>query len=134
MVAPIATATNTPGKPINLMGIGVPTSIVISPDGAMVYVDTTRGVAVISTSANTITKLIKVSGTSAGPMSITPDGKTVYVATDSGVVPITTATDTAGKTIKVGNTSTGKVTPITTVTDIAGKPLRPAPRPTRSPS
>lgn len=140
-VTPIATATNTPGKPIKLMGGGLPTSIVSSPDGTMVYVDTTRGVVVISTSTNTATKLIKVSGTSAGPMSITPDGKTVYVATDSGVVPIATATDTAGKTIKVGyteamaitpdgqtvyadNTNTGKVTPITVATGTPGKPIQ----------
>ena len=140
-VTPIATATDTPGKPINLVSIGLPTSIVISPDGKAVYIDTTRGVAVISTSTNTVTKLIKVSGTSAGPMSMTPDGKTVYVATDSGVVPITTATGTAGKTIKVGtteamaitpdgrtvyadNTSTGKVTPITVATGTPGKPIQ----------
>jgi DNA-binding beta-propeller fold protein YncE len=140
-VTPIATATNTPEKPINLVSIGLPTAIVISPDGKVVYIDTTRGVAVISTGTNTVTKLIKVSGTSSGPMAITPDGKTVYVATDSGVVPIATATDTAGKTIKVGNTeamaitpdgqtvytdntSTGQVTPITVATGTPGKPIQ----------
>ena len=108
-VIPIATATNTAGKPIKV-GRFFAGPIAITPDGKTAYVVESSGssgaVIPIATATNTVGKPIKV-GRLAGPIAITPDGKTAYVASWSlgTVIPIATATNTAGKPIKVGSSS-----------------------------
>jgi len=111
-VTPIATATNTPGQPIQVGQ--APGSIVITPDGRTAYVvntthpyDRTGTMTPIATATNTPGPPIEVGN---GPMAIaiTPDGETAYVA-NSGygdpsdtVTPIATATNTPGPPIQVG--------------------------------
>jgi hypothetical protein len=102
-ITPINTATNTPGQPIPVSGIGQITigEIAITPDGKTAYVDQSGTITPISTTTNTPGTPIRVRGGTW--MTITPDGKTLYVLTGSGtVVPISTATDTPGQPIRVG--------------------------------
>ena len=84
-VTPIATATNTPGKPIQ---VGVaddlpdrPGGIAITPDGKTAYIANVDSgtVTPITMATNTTGEPIRV-GKAPGPIAITPDGKTAYVA------------------------------------------------------
>jgi YVTN family beta-propeller protein len=103
-VTPIATATNTPGKPIK---VGQnPDQILVTPDGQTAYVADNSGVTPFSTATNTPEKPITGTGPeSGGPhmMAITPDGKTLYVASGNTVIPVSTATNTPGKPILLGD-------------------------------
>lgn len=114
VVIPIATATNTPGKPIRLETIA--RDIVVTPDGKTAYAvgmlltagrDTPQIVVTpIATSTNTAGKQIST-GTSADmypPDVMTPNGQTIYINefNPNGVVPFSTATNTPGKVIRLG--------------------------------
>jgi YVTN family beta-propeller protein len=106
-VTPIATATNTPGPPIEVGN--VPMAIAITPDGETAYVansgygDPSDTVTPIATATNTPGPPIQV-GSTPWALAITPDGQTVYVVNSrSGTVtPIATATHTPGPPIQVG--------------------------------
>jgi YVTN family beta-propeller protein len=102
-VTPIATATNTPGPPIQV-GSG-PWAFAITPDGKTAYVINfySHSVTPIATATNTPGPPIQV-GQGPRAIAITPDGKTAYVASWQGgtVTPIATATSTAGAPIEVG--------------------------------
>ena len=117
-VTPVATATNTPGKPIKIGGIGrltAETAIAITPDGKTAYIadGNHRTVIPVATATNTPGKPIKINGTPVA-IAITPDGKTAYIATAAyiagscagcsvgTVIPVATATDTPGRPIKIG--------------------------------
>ena len=158
MVTLIATATNTPGKPITVRGD--PVAIAITPDRKIVYVasaDTaipanesaTPGIVTpIATATGTPGTPITVGGTPLA-MAITPDGETLYVVNESSgtVTPIATATGRPGKPITVGpqpwaiaitpddrtayvlNNGSGTVTPIATATGTPGKPITVGPQP-----
>jgi len=142
-VTPIATATNTPGAPIEV-GSG-PWAFAITPDGTTAYVINfySHSVTPIATATNTPGPPIPV-GQGPRAIAITPDGKTAYVASWQGgtVTPIATATNAAGTPIEVGEgaraiviTPDGKtayvvvwgepgtVTPIATATNTAGTPI-----------
>src|SRR6516162_2161782 len=112
-MTPVATATNTPGKPIKIGAI--PTAIAITPDGKTAYIldipaygrGRTR-VIPVATATNTPGKPIKISdivGLSAA-IAITPDGKTAYAVTGARrgttVTPVATGTGTPGKPINIG--------------------------------
>ena len=107
-VTPIATATNTPGQPIQVGQ--APGSIVITPDGRTAYVvntthpyDRTGTMTPIATATNTPGPPIQV-GSTPWALAITPDGQAVYVVNShSGTVTlIATATHTPGPPIQVG--------------------------------
>ena len=105
-MTPIATATDTAGKPIRVGSS--PSDIAITPDGKTAYVASGGAgtVTPIATATNTAGKPIRV-GELPDDIAITPDGKTAYVASGSSarpgwVTPIATATNTAGKPIRVG--------------------------------
>jgi YVTN family beta-propeller protein len=103
-VTPIATATNTPGKPIK---VGVrPSAIAITPDGKTAYVANLLSdtVTPIATATNTPGRTIGVPRLPEA-IAITPDGKTAYVAVWDGVTSIDTATNTRGRLIRVGTGS-----------------------------
>ena len=150
-VMPIATATNTPGEPIDVGD--EPFAITVTPDGKTVYVANTwentgrparapGTVTPISTATNTPGELIEV-GSQPWAFAITPDGKTAYVINfnSHSVTPIATATNTPGppvpvgrgpraiaispdgKTAYVASWQAGTVTPITTATNTAGPPI-----------
>ena len=150
-VVPIATATNTPGEPID---VGKePFAITVTPDGKTVYVANTwentgrparapGTVTPISTATNTPGEPIEV-GSQPWAFAITPDGKTAYVINfnSHSVTPIATATNTPGPPIPVGrgpraiaispdgetayvaSWQGGTVTPIATATNTAGPPI-----------
>jgi YVTN family beta-propeller protein len=104
-VTPIATATNTPGPPIEV-GQG-PRAIAITADGRTAYVASWQGgtVTPIETATNTAGTPIEV-GEGARAIVITADGETAYVGVwgePGTVVPIATATNTAGTPIEVGD-------------------------------
>jgi YVTN family beta-propeller protein len=113
-MTPIATATNTPGKPITAITAGRAVSAVaITPDGKTVYVANVDAVEPPYT-PSTVTPVATATGTRGKPITvgnypeaiaITPDGKTAYVlgSDSSTVTPIATATNTPGKPIKVRN-------------------------------
>jgi YVTN family beta-propeller protein len=154
MVTLIATATNTPGKPITVRGD--PVAIAITPDRKIVYVASADTAIPANESATPgiVTPIATATGTPAGKpimvggtplaMAITPDGETLYVVNESSgtVTPITTATGTPGTSIRVGdgpvaiattpddrtayvlNNGSGTVTPITTATGTPGTPIR----------
>jgi YVTN family beta-propeller protein len=103
-VTPIATATSTPGKPIQVRSVqdlSVRGANAITPDGKTLYVANVDAgtVTPITTATNTADKPIRV-GRGAGEIAITPDGKTAYVVSGvdypgwGTVTPITTATNT----------------------------------------
>ena len=80
-MTPIATATNTPGRPIKV-GQG-PAAIAITPDGKTAYVATSVGKTVTPISDSPPTRParpINVGGGWPFPIAITPDSKTAYVA------------------------------------------------------
>jgi YVTN family beta-propeller protein len=151
-VVPIATATNTPGEPIDVGN--EPFAITVTPDGKTVYVANTwentgrparapGTVTPIATATNTPGEPIEV-GSQPWAFAITPDGKTAYVINfnSHSVTPIATATNTPGPPIPVGQgpraiviTEDGKtayvvvwgepgtLTPIATATNTAGTPI-----------
>ena len=142
-VTPIATATNTPGAPIEVGS--QPWAFAITPDGKTAYVINfySHSVTPIATATNTPGPPIPV-GQGPRAITITPDGQTAYVASWPGgtVTPIATATNTAGTPIEVGEgaraiviTPDGKtayvgvwgepgtVVPIATATNTAGTPV-----------
>jgi DNA-binding beta-propeller fold protein YncE len=128
-VTPIATATNTAGKPV-VAGTGSDSGssslpVVITPDGQTIYIAPGSPNLVIpfSTTTNTPGTPISFGAATVSQIAITPDGRTAYVASqppglrESGnpfrsayacagppgaVTPIATATSTAGKPVKVG--------------------------------
>lgn len=113
-VTPIATATNTPGKPIWFGNDGLG-RIAFTPDSKTAYlVDAPFPgssapyipgyVIPITIATNTPGPSIPV-GHDSGAIVITPDGKTVYVLNyeSDTVTPVTTATNTAGTPIPVGS-------------------------------
>ena len=153
-IIPIATATNTPGKPVSVGGAAL--ALAITPDGEILYLDDHSppfGVIPFATATDTPGKLIKIGGIVVA-MAVTPDGKTVYVSSVTGanlaptcthlrgqVTPISTATNVAGRPIRTGCfsyflaiTPDGKtvwvtsgqdtVTPIATATNTPGKPVK----------
>jgi YVTN family beta-propeller protein len=115
---PIATATNTPGPPIEIGNH--PDGIAITPDGKTVYVANINSgtVTPIDTATNTAGEPIEV-GVRPRAIAVTPDGKIAYVVNQSRpqpspwpsyppdergtVTPIDTATNTPGEPIDVGN-------------------------------
>ena len=104
-VTPIATATNTPGAPIEV-GSG-PWAFAITPDGKTAYVINfySHSVTPIATATNTPGPPIPI-GQGPRAIVITPDGKTAYVVVwgePGTVTPIATATNTAGTPIEVGD-------------------------------
>ncbi len=140
-VTPIATATNTPGPPIEV-GSG-PWAFAITPDGTTAYVINfySHSVTPIATATNTPGPPIRV-GQGPRAIAITPDGKTAYVASWQGGTVTPIATDTAGAPIEVGEgaraiaiTPDGKtayvgvcgkpgaVVPIATATNTPGQPI-----------
>jgi YVTN family beta-propeller protein len=143
-VTPIATATNTPGPPIQV-GSG-PWAFAITPDGKTAYVINfySHSVTPIATATNRPGPPIQV-GQGPRAIAITPDGKTAYVASWQGgtVTPIATATNTAGAPIEVGEGARaivitpdgqtayvgvwgepGTVVPIATATNTPGQPIQ----------
>ena len=139
-VTPIATATNTPGVPI-AVGLS-PTSIAISPDGSVAYVDNSGDgtITPIDTATNTAENPLTVfsTGSGGGELALSPDGQTAYVGTYSAVVPFNLSTDTAGSPIPAcagvtglaltpngseayaSSEFCGEVTPINLATDTPG--------------
>src|SRR6266702_4078182 len=151
-MTPIATATNTAGKPIKIGAI--PAAIAITPDGKTAYIADEHPATVtpVATVTGTPGKPINISDIAGLPaaIAITPDGKTAYAVTGARrgttVTPIATATNTPGKPINIGGgvpravaiaiTPDGKtvyvvsasarrttVTPIATSTGTPGKPI-----------
>ena len=111
-VIPVATATNSLGRPIKIGAI--PAAIAIAPDGKAAYVVSysPKGTTVtpVSTATNTPGRPISIGGigplTSETAIAIAPDGKTAYIADGNHrtVIPVSTATNTPGKPIKIGRT------------------------------
>src|SRR6266702_2162256 len=107
-MTPIATATNTAGKPIKIGAI--PAAIAITPDGKTAYIADEHPATVtpVATVTGTPGKPINIGGgvPRAVAIAITPDGKTVYVVSASArrttVTPIATSTGTPGKPINIG--------------------------------
>jgi DNA-binding beta-propeller fold protein YncE len=115
---PVATGTNTPGKPIRLGAR--PVAIAFTPSGKTAYIiDNRRSVIPLATATNTPGKPIKIAGNPLA-IAITPDGKTAYIvsydnAKPSGsVIPVATATNTPGRPIRI---SGGQPTAITITPD-----------------
>src|SRR6266704_1884092 len=139
-MTPIATATNTAGKPIKIGAS--PAALATTPDGKTAYAvpGARRGPTVtpIAPATNTPGKPINIGGgfPRAVAIAITPDGKTVYVVSASSrrttVTPISTSTGTPGKPINIGGigrltaetaiaiTPDGKTAYIATAAYIAG--------------
>jgi hyaluronoglucosaminidase len=136
-VTPISASTGAVGRVITT---GESSSIISTPDGRTVYVDS-GGVSgwVQPISATTGAAGRPIMGVPQPEvMAITPDGKTVYVTTIPGTVtPISVATDRAGRPIAVAQdpeqivitpdgkrayvlSAHGTVTPIVTATNRAG--------------
>ena len=127
MVTLIATATNTPGKPITVRGD--PVAIAITPDRKIVYVASADTAIPANESATPgiVTPIATATGTPGKPITvgpqpwaiaITPDDRTAYVLNNGSgtVTPIATATNTPGK-------------PITVATNTPGKPITVGPQP-----
>ena len=146
-VIPISTATNRPGKPVQVPGVASNFVMVMNPDGKTVYITAFMDYGTIipvSMATNTVGKPIGISLNDSPPViTFTPDGKTAYVGTKGDTVtPVNTATNTPGKPINVGInaasiavTPDGKtayvtgfgaseVVPFSTVTNTPGKPIR----------
>jgi DNA-binding beta-propeller fold protein YncE len=151
-MTPVATATNTRGKPVKIGAI--PAAIAITPDGKTAYVADLHPATVTSVATVTGTpgKPIEIGGF-PWAIAITPDGRTAYIADlpaygrgRTAVVPVATATNTPGKPINIGGrfpraaaiaiTPDGKtayivsasarrttITPIATTTNTPGKPI-----------
>jgi hyaluronoglucosaminidase len=107
-VIPVATATNTLGRPIKTGAI--PAAIAITPDGRTAYIadGNYRTVTPVATATNSPGRPIRIGGigrlTSETAIAITPDGRTAYIADGNHrtVIPVSTATNTPGKPIKIG--------------------------------
>jgi DNA-binding beta-propeller fold protein YncE len=107
-MTPVATATNTAGKPVKFGAI--PAAIAVTPDGKTAYIaDMHPGtVTPVATATKTPGRPIKIGGF-PWAIAITPDGKTAYVVDlpayghgRTTVIPVATATNTPGKPIKIG--------------------------------
>jgi len=150
-MTPVATATNTRGKPIKIGAI--PAAIAITPDGKTAYVADLHPATVtpVATATNTPGAPIDIGGF-PWAIAITPDGKTAYIADlpaygrgPTAVVPVATATNTPGKPINIGGgapqtaaiaiTPDGKtayiadgnhhkVIPVATATNTPGTPIK----------
>lgn len=112
-VSVIDTSTNTVTTTIpHTAGISIPGGIVVSPNGASVYVTNfgTGTVSVIAAATNTISATVPV-GNGPGGIAITPDGTTVYVLNqfDGTVSVIATATNTVTGVIAGLTSPTGVV-------------------------
>jgi DNA-binding beta-propeller fold protein YncE len=151
-MTPIATATNTRGKPIKIGAI--PTAIAITPDGRTAYIADEHPATVtpVATATNTPGKPIEIGGF-PWAIAITPDGRTAYIVDlpayghgRTAVVPVATATNTPGRPIKISDSvglsaavaimpdgktayvATGAhggttVTPVATATNTPGRPI-----------
>ena len=105
-LTPVATATNTPGKPIKIAGIPGPSGadlvgIAITRDGNTAFaVSSSRGATTIipiATATNTPGKPIHVGDQGSGAIAITPDGRTAYIASGRDtVIPVALARRAAG--------------------------------------
>jgi hypothetical protein len=140
-VTPIATATNTPGKPIP---VPKPLTVGFTPSGRTAYVVGGGMVTPISTATNTPGATINM-GQYAGDWALTPDGSTIYVVEYGGtsVTPISLRTGKAGRpiplhgihsiadmaitpdgrTLYVTSLRDNTVIPISLATNTAGRPL-----------
>jgi DNA-binding beta-propeller fold protein YncE len=151
-MTPIATTTNTRGKPIKIGAI--PTAIAITPDGKTAYIADEHPATVtpLATATGTPGKPIEIGGF-PWAVAITPDGRTAYIVDlpaygrgRTTVVSVATATNTPGRPIKISDvaglsaaiaiTPDGKtayvvtgayggttVTPVATATNTPGKPI-----------
>jgi DNA-binding beta-propeller fold protein YncE len=109
-VTPVATSTNTPGRPIMISGY--PAAVAITPDGKTAYIVSyfpkATTVTPVVTATNTPGRPINIDGigrlTSETVIAITPDGRTAYIADGNHrtVIPVVTATNTPGRPIKIG--------------------------------
>jgi hypothetical protein len=106
-MTPIATATNTRGKPIKIGAI--PTAIAITPDGKTAYIADEHPATVtpVATATNTPGQPIEIGGF-PWAIAITPDGRTAYIVDlpaygrgRTTVAPVATATNTAGRPINI---------------------------------
>ncbi len=97
-----STGTVTATVPLNAGG----GSIVVSPNGATVYVNTGNGLVEINTATNTIAKTVPLTYYIDGSINISPDGKTLYFSdTGSGTESLEmfdTTTNTVTRDIPVG--------------------------------
>ena len=146
---PVATGTNTPGKPIWLGAR--PVAIAFTPGGKTAYIiDNRRSVIPLATATNTPGRPIKIAGNPLA-IAVTPDGKTAYIVAISRhgsgqLIPVATATNTPGRPIKIagnplaiavtpdGKTAyivsydnakpSGSVIPVATATNTPGRPIR----------
>jgi len=101
-VTPIATGTNTPERPINIIGDAY--GVAVSPDGSTAYITNGGTLTPIATATSALGSSLSVPD-GAVAVAITPDGKTAYVGACCSyglVTPITLATDTVGTAIPVG--------------------------------
>ncbi|WP_166654968.1 beta-propeller fold lactonase family protein [Mycobacterium sp. BK086] len=123
------TATNTISKTISVAGA---TELVISPDGARVYVSD-RGVAIriIDSASNTLlANTIAIPDTSriAGTFTVSPDGRYIYLPNDTlGHVTVVDTTTGAVKSITTGGVWgadwSARVTPHITAVSADGRYL-----------
>jgi DNA-binding beta-propeller fold protein YncE len=106
-MAPIDTATNTPGTPIPVGNR--PFAVAVTPDGKTVYVVNSG----TSGGGNSVTPITVATNTPGTPIpvgfqpeaiAVSPDGTVAYVANEgtNTVTPITVATNTPGSPITVG--------------------------------
>jgi DNA-binding beta-propeller fold protein YncE len=136
-VTPINTATGRDRRAIAVPGAD---EMTMSPDGAAVYVNGSRGVTVISTATSRVIKLLNVH--SAGAMAVSPDGKTLWVGIGREVIPFSTVTGDHGwatrlpkgtpqkivitpdnRTVYVTAYPSNEVTPIQVSTGLARQPI-----------
>jgi len=125
-VVPLATASNTRGKPIGI-GPFVPDALAVSPNGQDLYVVGTPDAAlgqglhdaallIFNTATGTLHKTVDIGPSSEAnrwAMTLTPNGQMAYAlgyaktSSQALVVPVNTATGVAGAPIHVGfNSST----------------------------
>jgi len=116
-ITPISTATNRPGRTIEIGGSPTLVAMAISPNGQTAYVlahppekftppepEGDGFVVPVATATDQPAKPVSV-GELASGLAITPDGKTLYIADSKSneVTPIATATSTAGQPISTGD-------------------------------
>jgi DNA-binding beta-propeller fold protein YncE len=143
-LVPISTATNKPGRPINVRHMS---AMAVTPDGKTIYAGTGDTVIPINAASHKSGRPIRFHG-SVSELSMNPDGKTAYAqihphGSASEIVPFSTATNTPRNPIYVADHQSeqtelsftpdgkiayaggnGTVTPINTVTNTAGTPIR----------
>lgn len=137
-MTPIATATNTPGKPIRTGVTGTinfQTPVVMTQDGQTIYIadDAPNGVIPFSTVTNTPGKMIRIAAASTSGilgLAIAPDGRTAYVSSQlpsNAAHPISpqrvTPSSKCSRLPGVVTPASGVVTPISATTGTAGKPI-----------